>query len=689
MNDIYEALILGGPSFPNANVDMDNFNAHQEWLMGGSDLIPFDLNNLLTITPSTPDGWVLELKTQPGLRAQFQESKDLLLWKDIGLPITTTSFLESLTVAEVPDTPQRFFRILALAPISTDGDDLNSREEFLLGLSDTTPDSDGDGLRDDDEYRLSSTGVAGFDARNPDTNANGVLDGLDDYDGDFETNSTEIANGSAPTAPPDQTPDSEGEQKPVEVEIAGSYNSPDSGYPPIYFDLNKVNPENGTILETTQEQVADEAGQTEHNWFAQLDGRYAWTFSFLSPFDLLGISISLPYLSEHGLLIPDSQNVTVINNLGNPYFFLNIELFDTFSLLPVDIDFVHPATGEMNESRETSEGGYIAIRQDEETPVTKLKLHKLEGMASAELKLTFSSSKIKIWKDPGRTQAVTSDSTVFPADVDTELFLEGVEKSATAKDIEIGLKVKIGSTESPVVTAKATVVQSEFPIILRAFIPYKWTQPDVSPTTYTIAAEGDNRGLVLSDGPFSSVPFRVRQKIIITPYADLTTQTDIVDESIGDTAPLSRHYDKNVAVPVGERSGIHGYSLISGILPRDSGAPTLPVNKFEFKTRTSSRNITYRLEASGEDGALPWYVPGFAAPNIDWKYDIKVDCTDPAKPKVNAKGERDGFPAYEILVITSDGTIKEIYYWRPPVNVQVGFGPLTTPASVDETLEVP
>ncbi|NJM54903.1 MAG: hypothetical protein HC841_02335 [Verrucomicrobiae bacterium] len=263
------------------------------------------------------------------------------------------------------------------------------------------------------------------------------------------------------------------------------------------------------------------------------------------------------------------------------------------NLLPVDIDFIHPATGEMNESRETSEGGYIAIRKDEETPVTKLKLHKLEGMASAEFKLTFSSAKIKIWKDAGRTQAVTSDSTVFPANVDTELFLEGVEKSTAAKDIEIGLKVKIGATESSAVTAKATVVQSEFPIILRAFIPYKWTQPDVSPTTYTIAAEGDNRGLILSDGPFSSAPFRVRQKIIITPYADLTAQTDIVDERVADTAPLSRHYDKNEAVPLSERNGIHGYSLIEGINPRDSGEPDLPVRKFEFKTRASSRNITY------------------------------------------------------------------------------------------------
>jgi hypothetical protein len=115
------------------------------------------------------------------------------------------------------------------------------------------------------------------------------------------------------------------------------------------------------------------------------------------------------------------------------------------------------------------------------------------------------------------------------------------------------------------------------------------------------------------------------------------------------------------------------------------------VEKFEFKTRANSRNVTYRLEVSAEDGAMPWYVSWatFATPNIDWKYDIKVDCTDPSKPKINAKGERDGFPAYEILAITSDGTIKEVYYWRPAVNAQAGPDTLTTPTSIDATLEVP
>jgi hypothetical protein len=370
----------------------------------------------------------------------------------------------------------------------------------------------------------------------------------------------------------------------------------------------------------------------------------------------------------------------------------------TARLGSVDIDFIHPATGEMSEFRESSEGGYIAIRRDEQTPVTKLKLRKLDGIANAQFKLVFSSSKMKLWKDAGRTQAVESDSTTFPGNQDTDLFFEGVEKSSAAKDIEIGLKVKIGSTEETAAKARATVVQAEFPVILRAFIPYKWTQPleeyegwSLPPiVNYTIAAEGDNRGLLLNDDDAS---FRVKQKIEITPFEDLHTQADISQNRlvVDNTAPLSRHFDKHVAVPINERGGVHGYNLISGISPRHSGEPSLSVLRYDFQARSSSRNVTYRLQVSAEDGALPWYVSWatFATPNIDWKYDIKVDCTDPVKPKINAKGERDGFPAYEILAITSDGTIKEVYYWRPPVNAQAGPDTLTTPSNIDVTVEFP
>jgi len=412
-----------------------------------------------------------------------------------------------------------------------------------------------------------------------------------------------------------------------------------------------------------------------------------WTNGETSPTTLymVGSSSSTNLQSAQGTL-----DLTYKANLAADGVEYSIKDTVGVTLLPVDIDVVHPATGEMTESRESSEGGYIPIKRNEQTPVTKLKLHKLEGMANAQFKLVFSSNKIKLWKQFSNgvfSEAVASDSTPFPANQDTEVFVEGVTKSDSTKDVEVGMKVVVGSTESSPVQLKLTVVQAEFPMILRAFIPYRWTQPDFSPTLYTIAAEGDNRGLVLQD---DDVPFRVRQKVTITPYTDLHSVTDLNGERVTDTAPLSRHYDKNSDVPVSERGGVHGSTIITGALPEDSGAPTFPVKKIEFKTRTSPRNITYYLEASAEDGAMPWYVPAFAAPNIDWKYDIKVDCTDPAKPQITATGERDGFPAYEIVAVTSDGTIKDVYYWRPPVNVQVGLGPLTSPTSIGSPmLEVP
>jgi hypothetical protein len=355
------------------------------------------------------------------------------------------------------------------------------------------------------------------------------------------------------------------------------------------------------------------------------------------------------------------------------------------ALVPVDLDVVHPATGEESESRESSEGGYVAIRRDANTPVTKLRLHKF-AMAGAQFKLSWTSDKILIWKDAAGTEAVASDDTTFSADVDRDVFLEGVAKSDTIKDVEVELKVIVGSTEYPPVKIKLTVVQAEFPITVRAFIPYLWTQPDTS-FTYTIAAEGDNRGLSLTE----QAGFRIRQKITITPYQDLHSGTDIASEQLVDVAPLSNHYDKNTAVPVSERGGVHGYSLIPGIPPENSGPPSVTTSKtkFDFKSRANPKSVKYDIAAGGEDGAMPWYIPSFAVPDIDWHFDVEVDCTNPVNPKITAIGERDGFPGYEILALTSDKTLKEVYYWIPPVNRQVGIGPLTTPEGVNATLDVP
>ena len=55
-----------------------------------------------------------------------------------------------------------------------DGDGIFSRQERLLGTSDLSADSDGDGLTDFYEINVSHT-----DPNNPDTDGDGVIDSLD------------------------------------------------------------------------------------------------------------------------------------------------------------------------------------------------------------------------------------------------------------------------------------------------------------------------------------------------------------------------------------------------------------------------------------------------------------------------------------------------------------------------------
>jgi hypothetical protein len=356
------------------------------------------------------------------------------------------------------------------------------------------------------------------------------------------------------------------------------------------------------------------------------------------------------------------------------------------TLLPVDIDFIHPATGEMNESREGNEGGYIAIRKDAETPVTKLKLHKLEGMPSAEFKLTFSSTKIKIWKDAGRTQAVTSDSPPFPANVDTELFLEGVEKSTAAKDIEIGLKVKIGSTESPSVTTKATVVQDEYKTTIQAFIPYLWIDvpgnwlPGWIPGTGVISdavAIGDNRDY--DDSLTRS--FRARQTIVVIPFADLASDQTKSNEAI---PGASEHYKKSTSVPGAEQSQKHGSNFTSN--PERLAGPSdgLITGPYETIIPVSSKKVSINTYLWANEGIL-----GMVSLPIRWNMTFTFDITDPVFPKVSLTGQRSGFPAFEVYVETSDETNLLIYQWKPDAERDVWSLGLFESFSVPQPINIP
>ncbi len=331
-------------------------------------------------------------------------------------------------------------------------------------------------------------------------------------------------------------------------------------------------------------------------------------------------------------------------------------------LLPIDIDVVHPATGEMTESREASEGGYVPIERNAQTPVTKLKLHKLEGMPNAQLKLAFSSNKIKLWKQFSGgvfSEAITPDSTTFPANQDTEVFVEGVTKSDAAKDVEVGLKVVIGSTESSPVPIKLTVVQAEIDFQIKFWIREDWVDVPFHPINNLLndrIAGGDDR-----DGSTSpTASYRVTQKVTVIPFRDLDLD-GIKDGSNQNLPGTSSLYTKATSVPHPGDPYSASNKLLSGATPAVTGPPDTSNMKIDPKTRVDDKKATVRFHGAAND-PLIWF-----SFSIDWDIDVTVDSTAPLAPKFKVAGWHDNYPAIEIDMTDSDGPRVHAYEWLHPL----------------------
>ena len=58
----------------------------------------------------------------------------------------------------------------------------------------------------------------------------------------------------------------------------------------------------------------------------------------------------------------------------------------------------------------------------------------------------------------------------------------------------------------------------------------------------------------------------------------------------------------------------------------------------------------------------------FATPDIQWQIHLRAWARDPVNPKVLAEGVHDGFPAYEIICLQSDGTFTDVDRFLPDAN---------------------
>jgi hypothetical protein len=278
-----------------------------------------------------------------------------------------------------------------------------------------------------------------------------------------------------------------------------------------------------------------------------------------------------------------------------------------------------------------------------------------------------------------------------------------LKKSVSRGGEQVTMQVKVGNDWIDGDSVKCTIVQSEFLFQVKAFIPYGWTEteaedlPPLTPVRGKVA-KGDlhsftfprangrppSPGFVNSyssdaeTGPsyarFDNAPFRVCQMVIITPYEELHSKADLDGKRRHWTAPLSEHYVKSTSVHASEAALHMGFKDLSG-LRSDFGKPPGNTPSYEHISR-SGRISELTIEGGGKDGAMPWGTT-WATDDIHWRVYLKVWCdTDPLTPKVQFGGKHDSYPAYEIIVIQSDGTFKDIHRVSPAAGLRPGPGSL-------------
>ena len=168
-----------------------------------------------------------------------------------------------------------------------------------------------------------------------------------------------------------------------------------------------------------------------------------------------------------------------------------------------------------------------------------------------------SGGRCRIYKDADRTEEVFTEDTEFPADTDTTVYLQGLKKSDDLGGETVTLQVGLDDQWTDTDSVDFTVVQSEFPVVVRAFIPYLWSEPEqpasfldlVLGVLHTVIAEGDRRNVLFKEDS-NRVSFRARQRVVITPYKDLHGSFDRIGQREANVAEISKHHVKQRSVPL-------------------------------------------------------------------------------------------------------------------------------------------
>ncbi len=435
-------------------------------------------------------------------------------------------------------------------------------------------------------------------------------------------------------------------------------------------------------------------------------------------------SITLSDYEPHRVLLSDSAPVTTVELITatipayghtSPWIETSpeteVQKSRSVDLLPVDLDIVHPATGEVDEGSEDStsafvekgKGGLVALRRNTDTPLTKLVLRAAPGLPlfsrfRLSIISTLTSGKIKIWKDQACTdELVISHQTEFDTFVDNTVYVEGV-KEGFGGDLKILQEIRIMDTWYQGDEVSLKVVHAEIPVVLRAFIPHTWTQGEgpfpvdatiqLSPSSlmphtsivFSDVVGGDRTDFSLKSYDDENL-FRLKQEIIMTPYKELHHYPYIESKRRADKAPLSRYYKRSEDIPSADQGAKFGENFIPFATPNWSFIPPDPSQTYKDAGRDGdTTHLTVSL--SGGPGSPPW--AGWALPNIDTSYEIKMERMEAGTNpfiRVTMEVTHDLYPAYEAIVGMPDGTFEAVYQHMPLADILPG------PDSVGTSME--
>lgn len=339
-------------------------------------------------------------------------------------------------------------------------------------------------------------------------------------------------------------------------------------------------------------------------------------------------------------------------------------------LLKVDLDIVHPATGELDEAREDANtgSGIVAIKRDDQTPVTQLKIHAVDSLpAGSKVSLLFvngsgENTRYRIWKNADFTDEVISSTTQMDATIEHTLYIEGLSKSGIESGESVTQIYTAGTTDFGGDKVKFTVAQAEFDLVIRPFIPHKWTGGEAPipmeytfgiPTAFSNCVGGDRTFVDTRSYFDEAVLSRLKQRVVLTPYEELHSNADIENQRRHATSSLSKYYDRSEDVPPEDQNADFGESLIGE--PNWEFPPAEPVPDYTDSNREkqgSKRVAALTLALSGGPGQ-----PTFGAfvPNIDYEVQITIEAIPGVENKCKVVVEQNLYPAYEIVVEQSDG----------------------------------